>query len=238
MNHDLCRWLIVAALLCGPAVHALARSDRLGHELRQQWRRPVVAQATRVDGGWYEAVAQRVHFDKWRQAYRVAEVEGVRAAGQARTRLGFDRNNARLAALPQLLSDERKRQPGEVVQGGVAGLADHRRHDRVPAVVLQHQWRAGVAGQVLVAPAHQRRDHRIQVTAGVGEPVLVPGRVLAVLPPLQDPRGDQRAQPGRQRVARRSGAPDHLVELAVAEEDLAHGEQRPLLPDDVERARH
>ena len=56
--------------------------------------------------------------------------------------------------------------------------------------------------------------------------------------PLQDPDGGQGAQPRRQRVARRPGAPDHLIERAVAEEDLAHGEQCPLLANDVQRARH
>ena len=40
---------------------------------------------------------------------------------------------------------------------------------------------------------------------------------------------------GGQGVARRPGAADHLVEPAVAEEDLAHGQQGPLLADEVGR---
>jgi hypothetical protein len=106
----------------------------------------------------------------------------------------------------------------------------------VAAVVLQEQRRAGLAGQVLVAPAHQRDDDGIQITAGVGQVVLEAGRVLAVAPSLQDAGADQGAEAGRQRVARRPGAVHHLVEPAVAEEDLAHGQQGPLLADDVQRA--
>src|SRR6185437_15949910 len=40
----------------------------------------------------------------------------------------------------------------------------------------------------------------------------------------------------RERVARRAGAAHHLVEPAVAEENLADREQRPLLSHDVQGA--
>src|SRR3984885_5711997 len=57
-----------------------------------------------------------------------------------------------------------------------------------------------------------------------------------VLPPLQDPRADQGAQPRGQGVARGPGALDHLVEPPGPEEDLADGQQRPLLSYDLQRA--
>src|SRR5208282_6876562 len=71
---------------------------------------------------------------------------------------------------------------------------------------------------------------------GFGQVVLEAGRMLAVLPPLEDPGAGQGAEPGRERIPRRPGAAHHLIELAVAEEDLPHGQQRPLLADDVQGA--
>ena len=117
-----------------------------------------------------------------------------------------------------------------------AGLAHHLGLQLVPASVLQDQRRSVVAGQVLVTPAHQRDDDGVQVTARVGQVVLVAGRMLAVRPPLEDPGADQGAEPGREGVPRRPGAAHHLVELAVAEEDLPDGQQRPLLAHDVQGA--
>ena len=90
-------------------------------------------------------------------------------------------------------------------EGLAAGLADHLRGHLVAAVVLEDQRRAVVAGQVLVAPAHQRDDDGVQVAARGGQVVLEPGRVLAVAAPLEDPGAGQGAEPGRQRVARRPG---------------------------------
>jgi len=106
----------------------------------------------------------------------------------------------------------------------------------VAAVVLQDQRRAGLAGQVLVAPAHQGDDDGVQVAARGGQVVLETSRVLAVAPALQDPGAGQGAEAGRQRVAGRAGAVHHLVEPAVAEEDLADGQQGPLLADEVQGA--
>jgi hypothetical protein len=117
-----------------------------------------------------------------------------------------------------------------------AGLADDLCGELVAAVMPEDQRRTVVAGQVLVAPAHQRDDDRIQIAARVGQVVLVAGRVLGIGPSLQDPGADQGAEPGRERVARGSGAVHHLVEPAVAEEDLADGEQGPFLADDVQGA--
>jgi hypothetical protein len=62
--------------------------------------------------------------------------------------------------------------------------------------------------------------------------------VVAVLPALHHARRLQRAQPGGQPVAGRAGVPRDRVEPLVAEGDLAHGEQRPLLADQVQGRRH
>jgi hypothetical protein len=62
--------------------------------------------------------------------------------------------------------------------------------------------------------------------------------MLGVLPPLQDACGHQGAEAGGKRVARRAGAPGHLVKPAVAEEDLPDGEQSPFLADQLKGARN
>ena len=72
--------------------------------------------------------------------------------------------------------------------GGVAGiewlparLAHHRRHEAVPAVMLDHHRRAVLTGEVLVTPAHQRGDDRVQVASGARQPVFEARRVFGVL---------------------------------------------------------
>jgi len=62
--------------------------------------------------------------------------------------------------------------------------------------------------------------------------------VVAVLAALHHARRLQRAQPGGEPVAGRAGVPRDRVEPLVAEGDLAHGQQRPLLADQVQGRRH
>jgi hypothetical protein len=62
--------------------------------------------------------------------------------------------------------------------------------------------------------------------------------VLAVAAPLDDASGLQGAQPGGEPVAGRAGVAGDLIEVLVAEGDLAHGEQRPFLPDQVQGGRY
>src|SRR5206468_1370217 len=132
----------------------------------------------------------------------------------------------------------RGRDPGlAVLHRLAAGLAGQLGDEAVAAGVVQDQRRAVLARQVLVAPGHQRGDDRVEVAAGRGQVVLEAGRVLAVGAALEDAGAGQGLEPGGERVARRPGAADHLVEPAVAEEDLAQRQQRPLLPDDVQGAR-
>ena len=54
------------------------------HEVRDQRRHAVVAQAAGVDRRGHERVAERVHRQERRQLGRVAEVVAVVAAGQRR----------------------------------------------------------------------------------------------------------------------------------------------------------
>jgi hypothetical protein len=105
-------------------------------------------------------------------------------------------------------------------------------------MMVQHSRRPLGAGQVPVTPAHQGQDHRVQVPAGLSQAVLKTRRMLGVLPAIEDSRPDQRAQPGGEGVPRRSGLADDLIEPAIAQEHFPDGEQGPLLPDDLERARY
>ena len=83
---------------------------------------------------------------------------------------------------------------------------------------------------MLVAPLPQRHDDRVEVLARVGQEVLEPSGVVRILAALEDPGVDQGAQAGRQGVAWGADPSHHLVEPAVPEEHLAHGQQCPLLP--------
>jgi hypothetical protein len=62
--------------------------------------------------------------------------------------------------------------------------------------------------------------------------------VIAVLAALYHARRFQRAQPGGEPVAGRAGVLRDHIEPLVAEGDLAHGEQRPLLADQVQGRRY
>jgi len=64
--------------------------------------------------------------------------------------------------------------------------------------------------------------------------VFEPGRVLHVLPLLDDPRGLEAPQAIREDVARRAGVPHDRPEAVHAEGQLADDEQRPFLTDDGE----
>jgi hypothetical protein len=62
--------------------------------------------------------------------------------------------------------------------------------------------------------------------------------VVAVPAAHHHARRFQRAQPGGEPVAGRAGVLRDHVEPLVAEGDLAHGEQRPLLADQVQSRRY
>ena len=68
-------------------------------------------------------------------------------------------------------------------------------------LVVQQQRRPRVAGQVLVAPAHDRDDRRIEVAAHRGQLVLVALGLLLVADLLEDPGARERLQ-ARERMFR------------------------------------
>src|SRR5260370_36505904 len=101
----------------------------------------------------------------------------------------------------------------------------------------QQDLRAGRADGVLVAPLHQRHQHRVEVKALVGEPVLVPAALAAVLigdlaeQAFLDQAGQTMAEhlPGHGGAALDGGEPAH------AGEGLAQHEKRRPLSDDLYR---
>jgi len=89
---------------------------------------------------------------------------------------------------------------------------------------------------VAVAPLGQRHDHGVQVPALVGQPV---GQGLAALAGgrhLQHAAFDQAVQPLVQHVRCNAQARFEFTEALAAEEGLAHDQQRPPLPDQVQGA--
>jgi hypothetical protein len=114
--------------------------------------------------------------------------------------------------------------------------ADDRRVELVTAYVVEHRRRR--VHHPPVAPGAQRREDAAQFPACLGELVLVPRRVLAVQAPREHAACLKRAQPRGEPVAGGAGVPRDRVEPLVAEADLAHGQQRPLLADQVQCGRH
>src|SRR3954451_17873816 len=115
--------------------------------------------------------------------------------------------------------------------------ADHRRLGVVAALLVkQEQRRPLLAGQVGVAPAHDRHDRRIQVAAHRGQLVLVALGLLVVADLLQDPGARERLQTGREDVAGDPEVALQLGEAADPEERLAHDQEGPALAENLHRA--
>ena len=74
-----------------------------------------------------KSAPEGVHLDDRRHLAGVAEVVGVDAAGQARGRLGLAGDDPVLGAFPEVASEERERQAGEVRAAAGAGDDDIRR---------------------------------------------------------------------------------------------------------------
>ena len=70
------------------------------HDVRDQRRHAVVAQAAGMNSRRHEGAAQRVHLDQRRQVAGVAEVVSESALGEARAGGRFDGHNARVALCP------------------------------------------------------------------------------------------------------------------------------------------
>jgi hypothetical protein len=114
--------------------------------------------------------------------------------------------------------------------------ADEHSVQVLPACVAERRRRR-VDGP-LVTPGAQCLQDEPQVAAGFGEFVLVAGRMLAVLVPRDHARGLERTQPGGEPVAGGARVTGDRVEALVPEADLTHGEQRPLLADQVQCGGH
>ena len=126
----------------------------------------------------------------------------------------------------------------KVVAGeiGLAVAADDGRVEVVATAV--HEGVGRRVHRPLVTPGAQHLKYRPQFLARLGELVLEARRVVTVLAPLHHARRLQRAQPGGQPVAGRPGVLRDHVEPLVAEGDLAHRQQRPLLADQVQGRRY
>ena len=121
----------------------------------------------------------------------------------------------------------------------MAVLARKHGADRAAAAaVADLDGRAVGVGRPAVAPLHQRDERRLQVEPLLGQVVLVAAALsrLLVLDALEHAVLDQLGQPLAQQVARAAERAVEVVEAAQAEEGLAQHEQRPLLPDDLERS--
>src|SRR5690349_7616048 len=118
----------------------------------------------------------------------------------------------------------------------VPGRAGHLEADRLAAVpVPDDDLRAGRADRVLVAPVHQRQQHRVQVQALLGEPVLGPAALAALLVGdlAQQALVYQPGQPLAEHLAGHAGAALHVVEAAHAVEGFAQDEERRPFTEDA-----
>jgi len=83
------------------------------------------------------------------------------------------------------------------------------------------------AGPVLVAPVHQRGEHRLQVAPGRGRPVLPPRPLPRVLitAAFENALFDQGIQPLAEYGAGGAGGSQNVFESPVAEHHFAKDEQ-------------
>src|SRR4051794_39598926 len=136
--------------------------------------------------------------------------------GRARARLG--RDLARVQRLAAVAAHERR-------LGVVAAL-----------LVEQQQRGAGLVGEGLVAPAHDRHDGGIEVAAHRRELVLEALGLLLVADPVEDPGAGERLEARGEDVAGDAEVALELGEPADAEEGLAHDQEGPALTEDLHRA--
>ena len=91
---------------------------------------------------------------------------------------------------------------------------------------------------VPVAPLQQRDQHRPQVGALLGQPVLAARRAVLVGPLHQDPLLDEALEPGLQHIAGHAEVTLQLLEAADPQEDVADDQERPTLAHHLECGRH
>jgi hypothetical protein len=117
-------------------------------------------------------------------------------------------------------------------------VAGQRDPDRAAATGVPHHGRRPLrAGEVTVAPRHERHQDRHQLATRLAEPVLVPlpRTGLAVGGALDETRLRQPGEPAGQDVARDPEMPGELVEAPDAVGHVAQHEQRPPVADQGER---
>jgi hypothetical protein len=117
----------------------------------------------------------------------------------------------------------------------VPGRAGQLQRYRLAAVAVpQQDLGAGRPDRVLVAPLDHRHQYRVEVQALLGEPVLGPAPLAALLVGdlAQQALVHQPGQAMAEHLAGHAGAALHVVEAADAVEGLAqHQERRPLTED-------
>jgi creatinine amidohydrolase/Fe(II)-dependent formamide hydrolase-like protein len=106
------------------------------------------------------------------------------------------------------------------------------------AVVVQHPARRpGRMRVMLVSPAHQGGNDRIEPVGLRGRQVLIPLRPLLVAVPLEHAVLDELAQPVAQHGAGDPQVLDELLEPATTQQDIANDQQRPAFTDDLQATR-
>ena len=88
--------------------------------------------------------------------------------------------------------------------------------------------------EVAIAEGKKGDENRAEIASALGENVFVPGRVLAIAPPAQKSRIDERVQPPGQHVGRDRQAPLKFFEPGHAPERVPQNEDAPPLPNPVE----
>jgi hypothetical protein len=150
------------------------------------------------------------------------------------------RRRRHLRARPRLIGQR----AGAELRLALVGL-DRLAADRADAVIVQLAAAARVAQhdrwavgrRVLVAPLQQRDEDRPEVDALARQPVLEALRALLVAHATQHVLVDKALKPRLQDVARHAEVALEVVEATGAEERVAQDQQRPALPDELERAR-
>src|SRR5215467_12249809 len=108
-------------------------------------------------------------------------------------------------------------------------------HDLTARIVHELHGRARRARRPVVTPPQQRGHHRKQCPALLGQPVLIPGRVLAVLTFVQYTGVGEFLEAGGEHTARSPETGLEVVEPAGAAKRIPDDQQRPPLADDVQR---
>jgi acyl-CoA thioesterase len=101
--------------------------------------------------------------------------------------------------------------------------------------VLEKEWLIAGTEDPLITPLAQRRHHRPEGAAFVGEEVVVTPACVVIGNPFEDACVDECVEAGCQDVAGDAEAVDEVVEAADAEEAVAQDQQGPPFANDLQR---